>query len=89
MFSLVNGHSDWINSAMFSPDTRLIASGSNDAKVLTWDITTKQIVSKYEQSVDQDDLHKSAVNSVRFHPDGTCIAGGSTNNSIKIWDIRS
>lgn len=81
MFS-VAAHNHWVNSAEFSPDTRLIASGSEDSTVRLWDMTSKQKIKEFND-------HNGGVNNVRFHPDGTCVASGSSDRSIKIWDIRS
>jgi len=32
------GHQNWANTAVFSPDSRLITSGSDDKTVRVWDI---------------------------------------------------
>ena len=82
MFAL-KGHHNWVNSAQFSPDTRLIASGSEDKTVKLFDITSHNEIKTFEPQ------HLAAVNDVQFHPDGTCIAAGSFDQSINIWDIRS
>ncbi len=78
----IGAHTNWVKSAEFSPDTRLIASGSEDTSVKLWDVTSKANINAFQD-------HSMGVNSVRFHPDGTCIASGSQDHTIKIWDIRS
>lgn len=82
MFSL-DAHRNFVNSAQFSPDTRLIASGSEDKTVRLFDITSHNLIRTFEPA------HLTAVNDVQFHPDGTCIAAGSHDQTINIWDIRS
>jgi centriolar protein POC1 len=91
MFS-IQAHSHWVNSAEFSPDTRLICSGSEDRTVKLWDVTSKALIKDYSDDnagLTSVRVHTDAVNSVKFHPDGTCVASGSNDTSIKIWDIRS
>lgn len=81
MFS-INAHRHWVNSARFSPDTRLIATGSEDRTVKLWDITSKHEINTFNEC-------EMGITDVQFHPDGTCISAGSEDRSIKIWDIRS
>ncbi len=78
----INAHNHWVNTVEFSPDTRLICSGSEDRFIKLWDVTNKEMISSYED-------HNKAVKSVRFHPDGTCIASASADHSIRLWDVRS
>lgn len=78
----ISAHTNWVNTAMFSPDTRLIASGSEDTTCKLWDVTSKAHICTFHD-------HNEGVRSVKFHPDGTCIASGSSDKVVKIFDIRS
>jgi len=71
-----------VKSAEFSPDTRLIASGSDDCYVKLWDVASRNMICGFNE-------HSKGVNCVRFHPDGTCVAACADDMKINIWDIRS
>lgn len=74
---------NWVKSAQFSSDSRMIASGSDDRTVRVWDINNSgQEIQKYQD-------HTGMINCVRFHPDSTCLASCGTDKKIKIFDCRS
>lgn len=58
------GHTNWVRSAQFSPDARIIVSGSDDKTVKIWDLATKKNLMTFKD-------HLDIVRDVKFHPDGT------------------
>jgi len=80
--SSILGHTNWIRSAQFSPDARIIVSGSDDKSVKIWDVAKKKNLISFMD-------HLGIVKDVKFHPDGTSVASGSDDMKIKLWDLRS
>ncbi|KAJ5952990.1 uncharacterized protein N7479_011403 [Penicillium vulpinum] len=78
----LHGHSDSVNSVAFSPDSKLMVSGSHDRKIKLWNTTTGAIHKTLEG-------HYGLVNSVAFSPDGKFVVSGSTDNSIKLWNTTT
>ena len=74
------GHAGVVSSVAFSPDGRLIASGSWDSTIKLWDAATCNQLRSLEG-------HAGPVNSVAFSPDGKVIASGSGDKTVKLWDV--
>ena len=79
------GHSHIVNSVAFSPDEKLVVSGSDgsDAKsIILWDAKTGKLV-KFFQG------HGDKVVSLCFSTDGKNIVSGSLDKTVKYWNIST
>ncbi|KAF8704283.1 WD domain, G-beta repeat, partial [Rhizoctonia solani] len=81
--SVLKGHTQPTTSISFSPNNKLIASGSEDTTVRVWEFQTGKIVFSPLKG------HKAAVTSLDFSPDGARIASASRDMHICLWDLRS
>ena len=73
-------HNVW--TAAFSPDGRLILTGSHNKTAQLWDAATGQPVGPSLP-------HDSAVLSVAFSPDGQWILTGSADKTARLWDTAT
>jgi WD40 repeat protein len=87
----LSGHTNWVTSVAFSPDGRLLASGSDDNTIKLWEVATGREVRTLSG-------HGWDVTSVAFSPDGRLLASGScggwglgvcVRGEIKLWDVAS
>ncbi|RKK95321.1 hypothetical protein BFJ68_g14819, partial [Fusarium oxysporum] len=78
----LEGHTDSVNSVVFSNDGKLITSGSGDKTVKIWNAATGE----EERTLEG---HTDSVNSVVFSNDGKLITSGSGDETVKIWNVTS
>ncbi len=60
------GHTDVVTSVAFSPDGKVLASGSIDKSIKLWNVETGQEI-RYRQ------VNTDGVSSVAFSPDGEIL----------------
>ena len=90
------GHSGYINSVAFSPDSQTILTGSDDKKAILWDVQTGQKL----RTLREDE----GVKCVAYSPDGQTVFVGlnnhcsglrnedfseDTKNSAFLWNIQT
>ncbi|BAY86460.1 WD-40 repeat protein [Calothrix parasitica NIES-267] len=81
LFSILKGHNVWVWAFAFSPDNKIIASGSADYKINLWDIGSGECIDTLR--------HDSKVYSLAFNTDGRLLASASEDKSVKIWNIKT
>ena len=77
----LEGHSYWINTVSFSPDSKILASGSRDTTIKLWDVKTGKLIRTIEDS--------GSIVSISFSPDGKTLASGSGDHTIKLWNVNT
>jgi WD40 repeat protein len=75
------GHSDAVLAVAFAPDGQRLLSGSADASVRLWDVTTGAEVCILSG-------HTDKVWSVAFLPDGTRALSAGKDRSVRLWDLE-
>jgi len=80
--AVFSGHSDQVNSLIFSSDGTSLVSGSYDKTVKLWDVQTGGIIKTFSG-------HTNWVLSVSISPDCTRIASGSIDKTICLWEIQT
>ena len=76
------GHTDVVAAASFSPDGRLLATGSHDGMVAVWAIATAKEIMRFSG-------HGNQVYAVQFSPDGRYLATAGMAGGICLRDART
>ncbi|MEL7503529.1 MAG: NB-ARC domain-containing protein [Cyanobacteria bacterium J06554_6] len=78
----LTGHSNCVNSVVFSPTGPYLASCSYDTTVKIWDVDTHTCLRTLTG-------HLAVVWRVAYSPDGKRIASASFDGMVKVWDAQT
>jgi WD40 repeat protein/class 3 adenylate cyclase len=76
----VDGHA---TSIAFSPDGRLLGAGTEDGKVVLWDVRERTRLGSPIQ------VAAGAINPISFSPDGRLFVASSGDQTATVWDLGS
>ena len=77
---ILKGHAGTVTVVAFSPNGKMLASGSTDQRVRLWDLTTGQHLHTFSN-------HTSKISAVAFVRDDMLVSG-SSDGTVFIWNLN-
>jgi WD40 repeat protein len=77
----LSGHTDLVYDLAFTPDARLLASGSMDGTIRLRDVISGQTIHTLR--------HSGGVCRLAMSPDGSLLTSGGLKRNVKLWDLET
>ena len=79
----LEGHTDVISAMAFSPDGRILVTGSQDRTLRIWDGTSGTSTGTVLRS------HTGGITALEFSPDGRRLVSAALDRTIRLWDTST
>ena len=84
VYKTLKGHKSMVISLSFSSDSKFLATGGLDGKVIIWDIESGKAVRTFTFPDE-----KEAIYSLDFSSDGKMLAAAIWGGYVIIWDLKT
>ncbi|MFO0881389.1 MAG: M56 family metallopeptidase [Gemmataceae bacterium] len=81
-WSVEAAHAGPITAAVWSPDGKRLATGSEDQTLKVWDGATGKLLHTFERA------HQRRRIALAFRPDGKVLAAASDDGAVRLWDLE-
>ncbi|KAL5002744.1 hypothetical protein BDV10DRAFT_180967 [Aspergillus recurvatus] len=78
---VLEGHMKPVVSVIFSPDTRLVISGSEDNTIRVWDTATGACLQILKG-------HEASISHIAVSPDSAHIASSALDETVRVWGLQ-
>lgn len=82
----INEHSNFVNSARFSPNGEVFVTVSSDKRALVFNGKDGDFIGEFKEG---DTAHPSSVMDVSFKSDGTQAITASVDKTVRLWDLET